>query len=105
MFSFFRSIREFIEWRRRDDDDRVVATCVFGSKFAREDGTLTGLSSTHVATYWQDANGVRWTVVNSTDRDAASRHGALLKSKIAWRHCGKLPEGTVRAVRVATNEA
>lgn len=92
-------IKDFLRWRRADHDERCVATCAFKTIYVRGDGSKTGETATHIAEFWIDGNGRRWTDVITESPDEAKAHGTIAKAKSNWKHHAILRDDCTRVAK------
>lgn len=90
-----RVIRDRIEWKRRDREERVVATDDYSSKLS-DNGKPTEVLHTHILLFLIDGNGTRYTRTESTDKKYAAVHRALLTARVNWVHHGEIPSSARR---------
>jgi hypothetical protein len=88
--------KAYLEWRRKDREEIVVATGVCTTEWTR-DSKAIGLESKHVLVFLIDGNGVRYTRTETVNKSAADTHNGLVQAKANWKYHGELPPWAVRA--------
>lgn len=85
-----KPIADWLEWRRRDREETLVATITFTTTFT-SGGKPTGEVASHVLALLIDGNGTRYTRTTSSNASAAGCHSGLIEAGANWNLHGDVP--------------